>query len=157
MPFKVFHRSIGQYDSVPDRVASFFAQCALNFCVQPVAVVRVDALGHGFATRNTLSLIKPPDAVSLLRPIEDRRLVVGRHTDVSQPLCFAQIGLTAAQPIFGLLAFLDINSQAIPLNDASLLIAQWLATSMVPTKLAVRPTQTHHTLVRSSGLNCVIV
>jgi hypothetical protein len=113
---QVFHRSIGQYDSVPDRVASLFAQCALNLCVQPVPVVRVDALEHGFATRNALRRIKPPDAVNLLRPIEDRGLVEGRHTDVSQPLCFRQIGLTAAQPIFGLLAFLDVNRQAIPLG-----------------------------------------
>src|SRR4029453_10818982 len=35
-------------------------------------------------------------------------------------------------------------------------IAQRLTTSMVPTKLAVRPAQTVHSLVRSSGLNCMI-
>src|ERR1700722_9355028 len=62
----------------------------------------------------------------------------------------------AAQPVFSPLPFVDVDRQAVPLNDASLSIAQRLTTGMVPTKLAVRPAQTHHTLVRSSGLNCVI-
>jgi hypothetical protein len=75
---------------------------------------------------------------------------------VTQALGFGEIGLTAAQPVFGLLAFLDVNTQAVPLNYASLLIAQRLTTSMVRTKLAVRPAQTHHTLVGSPALNCVI-
>jgi hypothetical protein len=34
-------------------------------------------------------------------------------------------------------------------------VAQRLATSMVPTKLAVRSTKTVHNLEISSGLNCV--
>ena len=59
-------------------------------------------------------------------------------------------------PFFGLLAFVDVDRHAIPLDDASLSITQRLTTSMVPTKLAVRPAQTDHTLVRSSGLNGVI-
>ena len=42
---------------------------------------------------------------------------------VTQALGFRQIGLTAAQPVFGLLAFIDVNSQAVPLDDASLSIA----------------------------------
>src|SRR4051794_2705537 len=42
----------------------------------------------------------------------------------------------------------------MPLADASLLIAQRLGTSMVPTILAVRPTHTVHRLVGRSGLNC---
>src|ERR1700722_6199641 len=62
----------------------------------------------------------------------------------------------AAQPVFSPLPFVDVDRQAVPLDDTSLSIAQRLTTSMVPTKLAVRPAQTHHTLVRSSGLNCVI-
>ena len=57
---------------------------------------------------------------------------------------------------FGLLGFIDVNRQAIPLNDASLSIPQRLTSSIVPTKLAIHPAQAHHTLVRSSGLNCVI-
>src|SRR5690348_17383859 len=59
------------------------------------------------------------------------------------------------QPFFVLLGFIDINRQAVPLDDASLLIAQRLATCMVPTKLAVRPTETVHNLEVSSGLNRV--
>src|SRR4029077_15598691 len=66
-------------------------------------------------------------------------------------MCFA-----VAQPAFALLDFIDVNRQAVPLDDASLPIAQRLTTSMVPTKLAVRPAQTHHTLVRSAGPDCVI-
>jgi hypothetical protein len=41
------------------------------------------------------------------------------------------------------LSFIDIKRQAVPLDDASLPIAQRLTTNMVPTKLAVRPAQTH--------------
>src|ERR1700752_4420466 len=35
--------------------------------------------------------------------------------------------------------FIDVNSHAVPVDDASLSITQRLATSLVPTKLAVRP------------------
>jgi hypothetical protein len=34
--FEVFDRSIGKYDSIRGRVASFLAHSALDFCVQPV-------------------------------------------------------------------------------------------------------------------------
>src|SRR6267154_2887615 len=75
---------------------------------------------------------------------------------MAQPLCFRQMGFAAAELVFGLFPFVDVNRQAIPLDDASLSIAQRLATSMVPTKRAVCPAQTHHPLVRSAGLDCVI-
>jgi len=39
--------------------------------------------------------------------------------------------------LFGLLGFIDVNRQAIPLNDASLPIAQRLTAKMAPAKLAV--------------------
>src|SRR5260370_40720031 len=70
--------------------------------------------------------------------------------------CSCKARLSGSQLVFGLFPFIDVNGQTIPLNDASLPIAQRLATSMVPTKLAVRPAQTDHTLIRSPGLNCVI-
>src|SRR3954467_2700661 len=65
------------------------------------------------------------------------------------------MGFAAAQPVFGLLGFIDVNSQAIPLDDVSLLIAQRLATGLMPTIVTFRPTQTVHGLVGSSALNRV--
>jgi hypothetical protein len=49
-----------------------------------------------FVARYALQRIKPPDAVSLPRPLENRRLVVDCGTGVAQPLCFRQIGFAAA-------------------------------------------------------------
>ena len=56
----------------------------------------------------------------------------------------------------GALALIDIDRHAVPLDNDPLSVAQRLSTSMVPTKLAVRPTETVHCLIRSSGLNCVM-
>lgn len=66
------------------------------------------------------------------------------------------MGFAAAQPVFCLLGFIDVDRQAIPLDNASLPVVQRLTTSMVPTKLAVRSTDAVHSLVRSSGLNCAM-
>src|ERR1700750_12978 len=60
------------------------------------------------------------------------------------------------QCLLGASAFIDVDRYSIPLDDMSLLIAQRLTTNMIPTKLAVRPSQTHHILVRISSSNCVI-
>ena len=57
--------------------------------------------------------------------------------------------------VFGFLYFIDVNRQTIPLDDPPLSVTQRLAASMVPTKHAVRAPQTVHSLVRTSGLNCV--
>src|SRR5215204_2410947 len=65
------------------------------------------------------------------------------------------MGFAAPQPIFGLLGFIDVNSQAIPLDDVSLSIPQRLATGLMPTILTFSPTQTVHSLVGSSALNRV--
>src|SRR5215203_1281467 len=65
------------------------------------------------------------------------------------------MGFAAPQPIFGLLGFIDVNSQAIPLDDVSLSISQRLATGLMPTILTFRPSQTVHGLVGSSALNRV--
>src|SRR5262249_48251607 len=54
-----------------------------------------------------------------------------------------------------LLAFIDVDRQAVPLDDASLSITQWLSTDMVPTIFAVRPTYTLQVLVGVSRLNRV--
>jgi hypothetical protein len=57
--------------------------------------------------------------------------------------------------LLGLLGFIDVNRQAVPLDYVSLSIAKSLTAALVPTILAVRPAETEHTPVRSSGLNCV--
>ena len=66
------------------------------------------------------------------RQLAHRRDTVGVR---ELQLRLGQIGFAAAQPVFGLLGFIDINRQAVPLDDASLPIAQRLTTSMVPPKL----------------------
>src|SRR5271165_1108576 len=91
--FEVFDRSVGQYDSELDRTASLLAPCELVLFAGSVSVVRVNPSPHRFAARNSLQRIKPPDAVSLLRPIKNRRLIVDRGTGVAQLLCFGQISL----------------------------------------------------------------
>ena len=94
--FDVFARSIGQYDSELVRKAPLFAHAVLDVFVHPVSVVWVDPLPKRFAARNALRRIKPKDAGSLLGPIKNFRLVIGRGTGVAQPLCFRQIGFAAA-------------------------------------------------------------
>src|ERR1700741_1414712 len=144
--FKVLDRPVGEYNSVRGRVISSLAHRALNFCAQPLPVVGMDSLEHGFATWNPLRRVKSPDAVRLLRSIENRRLAVGRHAAVTQPLCFRQVGLAAASRLFYLLPSTDVNTLAIPLDDASLPITQRLTANIVPTKFAVRPAETVHAL-----------
>src|SRR5882757_563521 len=94
---------------------------------------------YSFTAREAVARIKPKNSISLIRPKENLCVVVGCGTGVAQPLRFGQIGFAAAQPVFGLLGFIDVDRQATPLDDASLPIAQRLTTSLVPTKLAVRP------------------
>src|SRR4029077_19532814 len=57
----------------------------------------MDPLPHGFAAREAVQWIKPPDSVALLRPIERRCLIEGPGTGVAQLLRFGQIGFAAAQ------------------------------------------------------------
>ena len=78
------------------RKAPLFAYSALDIFVHPVHVVGMDPLPHRFAARNALQRIKPEDTESLLGPIKNFRLVIGRGTGVAQPLCFRQIGFAAA-------------------------------------------------------------
>src|ERR1700722_3470660 len=94
--FDVFDCSIGQYESERVRKAYLFAHSALDVYVHPVHVVWMDPLPYRFAARNALQRIKPEDAESLLGPIKNFRLVIGRGTGVAEPLCFRQIGFAAA-------------------------------------------------------------
>ena len=135
--------------------AAPFAQCALDLFVHRVYIVWMNPLPHRFSAWVALQRIKPEQAKSLVRKIEDFRRVVGRGSGTGQPLCFRQIGFAAAQPLFDLLAFIDINRQTVPLDDASLSITQWLSADMVPTIFAVHPTHALQILVRFSGLDRV--
>src|SRR6476620_7138334 len=74
---------------------------------------------------------------------------------MGEPLCLRQIGFAVAQPLFDLLAFVDVNRQTVPLDDAPLSITQGFSTDMVPTIFAVHPTHTLQILVRFSGLDRV--
>ena len=69
----VFDRPIWQFESELVLEASPFVQCALDISVDRVDIVWMDPSPHGFAVRETLDRIKPPDAVTLLRPIENFR------------------------------------------------------------------------------------
>ena len=71
--FEIFDCSIGQYDSELARVVSFLAHCLLGLFVHPVSIVWMDPLPHTFRGRKALQRIKPPDSVTLLRPIENFR------------------------------------------------------------------------------------
>jgi hypothetical protein len=116
----------------------FSARCLVKNPTHHRDVVGVNALQRPFDRRldarvvfeNPKGFVRPVDFAGGGRPAETAR--------VTQALGFGEIGLTAAQPVFGLLAFIDVNRQAIPVDDASLSIAQRLTTSMVPAKFAVR-------------------
>jgi hypothetical protein len=56
-------------------------------------------LVRDFAVREAVRGIKPPDSVTLIRPIEklSGSRVIGPGTGVTQPLCFRQIGFAAPQ------------------------------------------------------------
>jgi hypothetical protein len=71
--FEIFDCSIGEHDSEIDPVISFLPQCFLGLFVHPVSVAWMDPSPHSFAVRETLHRIKPPDSVTLLRPIENFR------------------------------------------------------------------------------------
>ena len=60
----------------------------------------MDPLPHQIAGRQALQRIKPINAVTFLRPINNRpftRRFTAQRAGVAQPLCFRQIGFAAAQ------------------------------------------------------------
>src|ERR1700756_2013956 len=131
-------------------------RCLVNSLAHSREVVGVNALQHPFQGRSDARVVFE-NAKGFVRPV---KVAGGRRPAetacVTQMLCFRQIGFAAAQPLFGLLGFIDVNSQAIPLDDSPLSVAHWLAASVVPTKFAVRPTQAMYSLVGSPSLNCVL-
>src|SRR5271156_3321836 len=100
-------------------------------------VVGVNALQHPFdprldarvVTENPKGFVRPMKIAGGRRPAET--------ACVTQALSFGQIGLAAAQPVFGPLSFVDVYGQAIPLYDASLSITQRLTTGVMPKIFAV--------------------
>jgi hypothetical protein len=69
--FNMFDGSIGEHDSEIDRVGSFLVQRLFSLVEHPASVAWMDPSAHGFAVRETLRRIKPPNSVTLLRPIEN--------------------------------------------------------------------------------------
>src|SRR5262249_55095356 len=137
---------------------SFLAPCLVRLRVHPVSVVWMYALGRNINVREALGRIKSPDSVTLLGPIEKLpgSRGPGPGPGVAYPLRFCQIAFTPAQLFFGLFGFIDVNSDAVPLNDASLPVAQRLTKGAVPTKLAVCATETVQSPVRGFSLECVV-
>src|SRR6266436_3486827 len=99
----------------------------------------MDPLPHRLAARNALQRIKPEHARSFLGKIEHSSLVEGRGTGVAYLLGFRQIGFATAQLVLGLLAFIDVNGETVPLDDVSTMVAQRLSAYTMPAILAVRP------------------
>src|SRR5262245_18038964 len=88
---QIFDCPIAEYNFELVRVIFFLAQCLLDLFPHPVSIV--DPLPQSFAAWKALQWIKPPDPVTLVRPIEilHRCRVEDPGTGVAQPLCFGQI------------------------------------------------------------------
>src|SRR5258708_9676415 len=87
--FQVFDGSIRQQDSELGKEISFLAQCVLNFSPYPFSIVWVNAFPHIVSAWKALQRIKPPDAVTLVRPIQKmppRCPVQNPRTDLASPL-----------------------------------------------------------------------
>src|SRR6266850_8137509 len=68
--FQVFDCSIRQQDSELLKEISLLAQCLLDFFPQPFSIVWVNAFPHIVSAWKALQRIKPPDPVTLVRPIQ---------------------------------------------------------------------------------------
>src|SRR5260370_42018016 len=92
--FQVFDCSIRQQDSEFLKEVSLLAQCLLDFFPQPFSIVWVNAFPHIVSAWKALQRIKPPDAVTLVRPIKEtpRYSVQNARTGVAYPLCLRQPG-----------------------------------------------------------------
>src|ERR1700722_9128781 len=106
--FQVFDRSIRQYDSELLKEISLLAQCLLDFSPQPFSIVRVNASPHIISAWKAQQRIKPPDSVTLVRPVQitQRCPAHDPSTGVGKPLCLCKPGFATAQPLFGLLGFI---------------------------------------------------
>ena len=98
--FDMFDRSVGKYDSELDCETSFLTHGLVGLCIDPVAIVWVYPLQHGFLAREALQRIKSPDSVAFLRPIDRPAGVEDQGAGVAQPLCFGQISFAASECLF---------------------------------------------------------
>src|SRR5216684_7985550 len=82
---------------------SFLAECLLDFSPHPFSIVRVNASPHIFSIWMALLWIKPPDAVTLVRPIQITRPcpIQNPSAGVDQTLCLCKPGFAAAQRLTG--------------------------------------------------------
>ena len=67
---EMLERSVGENNSVLDRIILFLPYGLLDHLPNPVAVVRMNSLKAGFAARHFPRRIKPPNSVKSFRPIE---------------------------------------------------------------------------------------
>src|SRR5229473_959269 len=93
---------------------SFLAECLLDFSPHPFSIVRVNTSPHIFSIWMALLRIKPPDAVTLVRPIQITPPcpIQNPSAGVDQTLCLCKPGFAAAQRLTGLLALRDIDACA---------------------------------------------
>ena len=118
----MFDGPFGQDDSELDRMLSFVVQCLPDHVAYSVAVVWMDTLLHSLMARESLHRVKLPDPVAFLRPIEIPCLVEHRGAGMAQPLCFSQIGFTASECLFRLLALGDVPPYAAVAEKTSCVV-----------------------------------
>src|SRR3954469_1550345 len=94
--FDMLDSPSGQHDSVVELVVPLLPRRSQGVLVDPLSIIWVDRLLHSFAARKPVTRITSEDSISLIRPIENCRVIVGRGTGVTQRLRFGQIGFTAA-------------------------------------------------------------
>jgi hypothetical protein len=100
----------------------FTARCLVDKLTYHCAVVGVKALQHSFYRRLDARVVFE-NPIGFVRPL--KFAAAGRPAETAcatQALGFGEIDLTAPQPVFGSLAFININRQAVPLDDAALSI-----------------------------------
>src|SRR6516165_680432 len=90
--FDVFDCSIRQNDSEVSCEISLLAQCLLDFFPHHVSIVWVNAFPPIFSAWKALQRVKPPDPVTLVRPIEvtHRCRVVDPIAGTAEPLSLAK-------------------------------------------------------------------
>ena len=67
---EMLERSVGENNSVIDRIILLLPYSLLDHLPNPVAVVRMNSLKAVFAARHSRRRIKPPNSVKSFRPIE---------------------------------------------------------------------------------------
>src|SRR6266849_9180217 len=91
---------------------------------------------------------KTEDVVKLVRPSDRIRAQVPVPTAyVGQALSFGQLSLALLELLLDLLAILNVDRYAVPLNEVFLLVAERHSANQKPAIFPVSPPQTHFILV----------